>query len=423
MKKGQINLVDKPRIFEPEEMFFSTTDKKGLIRSWNEVFARVADYTADQLRNQPHNLVRHPDMPRCVFKLLWDYLGADKPIGAYVKNLASTGEYYWVFALASSHPDGYLSIRIKPTSSLLPIVEETYNALLKCEKGFGTDWRAGMAASTKLLQESLPSLGFANYDEFMTHAARTEFLSRQRHIRGSPDSSANNLGPIINECEELIQLRQNLNSIDEFFGRFTNDMKLITLNFASQANRLGESGRALSVVSQEISRSTTSIHNRIDHLQNNSQALNQALQNTSFNIALAALQLEMAIAFANERNSCSLNDEEQAHRYGSPLSTLQNELKHAAESSTTKALLGIQEIKTSLSHFGDFIESLGKDLLCIHVSHITGKTLTAGMSEDSTFNSLLEQLVNHADDARLQIHHLNDKVASSLNTVTGWSLR
>jgi PAS domain S-box-containing protein len=64
----------------------------------NETFLKIAGYTEDEILGQPHNIIRHPDMPRCVFKLLWDTLEMKHEIFAYVKNMAKNGDFYWVFA-------------------------------------------------------------------------------------------------------------------------------------------------------------------------------------------------------------------------------------------------------------------------------------------------------------------------------------
>src|SRR5690606_34204363 len=71
-----------------DELFFSTTDRQGRIRSGNSVFARISQFSIEELVGSPHNIVRHPEMPAGVFRLIWDRLYADRPVGTYVKNLA-----------------------------------------------------------------------------------------------------------------------------------------------------------------------------------------------------------------------------------------------------------------------------------------------------------------------------------------------
>jgi len=85
-------------LFREPDLIVSKTDVKGRITYANQVFCKVAGYTEAELLGAPHSIVRHPDMPRAVFKLLWDTIAAGREIFAYVKNMAKTGDYYWVFA-------------------------------------------------------------------------------------------------------------------------------------------------------------------------------------------------------------------------------------------------------------------------------------------------------------------------------------
>jgi PAS domain S-box-containing protein len=87
--------AEHEREFQIHQLFFSTTDRKGVIVSGNEVFSRIAAYEESEMVGRPHSLIRHPEMPRCVFKLLWDTIARGEAIAAYVKNRASTGEPYW----------------------------------------------------------------------------------------------------------------------------------------------------------------------------------------------------------------------------------------------------------------------------------------------------------------------------------------
>lgn len=86
------------RDFGPEEIIVSKTDRRGVITYANEVFVRVAGYPEDRILGSPHNLIRHPDMPRAVFQLMWDVIGSGSELFAYVVNLAADGGHYWVLA-------------------------------------------------------------------------------------------------------------------------------------------------------------------------------------------------------------------------------------------------------------------------------------------------------------------------------------
>ena len=106
--KSSRNSVDPNESrFEFNELFFSRTDESGIIKFGNSVFQRVSVYEWDELLNKPHKIIRNPDTPRAVFRLLWDSIKSGSPIGAYVKNRAKDGRYYWVFAIVTPVEGGY----------------------------------------------------------------------------------------------------------------------------------------------------------------------------------------------------------------------------------------------------------------------------------------------------------------------------
>ena len=85
--------INKEAPFNYDEFFFSTTDKRGVIEYGNEVFIKISGYKREDLMGKPHSIIRHPDMPRCVFKIFWDTIKTGAPIAAYVKNMAADGSY------------------------------------------------------------------------------------------------------------------------------------------------------------------------------------------------------------------------------------------------------------------------------------------------------------------------------------------
>jgi len=99
----------------PTEMFFSTTDQRGVITDANSVFVRLSRYPLPSLLNAPHSIIRHPDMPGGAFEVMWQTLNAGDPFCAYVDNLAADGSRYTVFATVTPLADGgYLSVRTRP---------------------------------------------------------------------------------------------------------------------------------------------------------------------------------------------------------------------------------------------------------------------------------------------------------------------
>lgn len=155
----------------PEEVIVSKTDTKGKITYANSVFCRIAGYSTHELMGAPHNIVRHPDMPRCVFKFLWDTIGAGNEIFAYVKNMARTGDHYWVFAHVTPTFNeagiitGYHSNRRCPDRTAINLFESVYADLLNIEQSY-SDRKDGMNAALEALVGILKSKGMT-YDEFI----------------------------------------------------------------------------------------------------------------------------------------------------------------------------------------------------------------------------------------------------------------
>jgi PAS domain S-box-containing protein len=161
----------KERTFAENEIIVSKTDTKGRLTYVNDVFLSVSGFTEAELIGQPHSLIRHPDMPRCVFKLLWDTIASGNELFAYVVNLAKTGEHYWVLAHVTPDfgPDGqivgYHSNRRVPRRDALAKIQPLYQSLLKIEAG-ASDRKQGMEAAFAALVDQLKREG-KPYAEFV----------------------------------------------------------------------------------------------------------------------------------------------------------------------------------------------------------------------------------------------------------------
>jgi len=142
--------------FAEHEIIVSKTDPRGVITYANDVFLRVAGYTEVEVIGQPHNFIRHPDMPRCVFALLWDTLKSRQEIFAYVVNMAKNGDHYWVFAHVTPSFDpegrliGYHSNRRAMYSDALPKVRELYARLRQEEQRQAVPAKAAEAGARVL---------------------------------------------------------------------------------------------------------------------------------------------------------------------------------------------------------------------------------------------------------------------------------
>ena len=168
--KSKISPTTVERVMRDGDFIVSMTDLKGRITYGNRVFIEFSGYSESELIGAQHNIVRHPDMPRAVFKLLWDKIQAREECFAYVKNMSRDGGFYWVFTNVTPVYDeageviGYLSVRRKPKMSGVQVVTGLYAAMLEEEKKAGP--ANAIAASTKLLVDVLTEKGLS-YDELV----------------------------------------------------------------------------------------------------------------------------------------------------------------------------------------------------------------------------------------------------------------
>jgi PAS domain S-box-containing protein len=152
------------------DLIVSKTDVKGRITYGNRAFNQYSGFTENELLGTQHNIIRHPDMPRGVFKLLWDRLKGGQEVFAYVKNITKSGAYYWVFANVTPSYDaqgtllGYFSVRRKPNPAALKQIQPLYTQMLEAERLAGA--RDAMDASTQLLLGILADKKLS-YDDFV----------------------------------------------------------------------------------------------------------------------------------------------------------------------------------------------------------------------------------------------------------------
>jgi PAS domain S-box-containing protein len=168
--KQPVTPTSVERLMREDDFIVSKTDLKGRITYGNRIFIEFSGYAESELLGTQHNIIRHPDMPRAVFKLLWDTIQAGRECNAYVKNMARDGSFYWVFANVAPNLDGnrnitgYFSVRRKPKAAAVRTATDLYRAMLEAEKAAGS--RDAIAASTRILTDLLAEKGMS-YDELV----------------------------------------------------------------------------------------------------------------------------------------------------------------------------------------------------------------------------------------------------------------
>ncbi|MFZ2300702.1 MAG: PAS domain-containing protein [Gallionella sp.] len=168
--KRSITPTSVERVMREDDFIVSMTDPKGIITYGNRTFIEFSGYSETELLGSQHNIIRHPDMPRAVFKLLWDKIQNREECFAYVKNMSKDGGFYWVFTNvtpnldASGNITGYFSVRRKPKASGIKTAAEVYRIMLEAERKAGA--ANAIAASTKILVDILKEKGLS-YDELV----------------------------------------------------------------------------------------------------------------------------------------------------------------------------------------------------------------------------------------------------------------
>ncbi len=148
------------------DFIVSKTDLKGKITYCNKIFMKMAEYKEEELLGKPHSIIRHPDMPKAVFKFLWDTIPTKQEVFAFVVNKTKNDNHYWVFTNVTASVDkdgkiiGYYSVRRKPNPEALKVIIPLYKEMIRVEKSEGVE------ASFKVLTDILQEKG-VGYDELI----------------------------------------------------------------------------------------------------------------------------------------------------------------------------------------------------------------------------------------------------------------
>ena len=129
--RTNLPVTQREHPFPHGDTLVSTTDLQGRITHCNAAFVELSGYERDELLGQPHNLIRHPDMPEEAFRDLWATVAAGKPWSAVVKNRRKDGDHYWVMAnvtplMEGDRPVGYMSVRTEATREAIAAAERLY---------------------------------------------------------------------------------------------------------------------------------------------------------------------------------------------------------------------------------------------------------------------------------------------------------
>lgn len=320
--------------------------------------------------DQPHNIVRHPDMPRAVFYILWDRIRAGMPVGAYVKNRAKGGGYYWVFAVVTPVEGGYLSVRLKPSSRLFAAGSTLYASIRRNE---GSNSAVKPAESAAELVNGLRANGFRDYSAFMTAALSHEMRARTAALGREP-------WPALDHFEKLVESADRLlTTTDRMLGMIST-FSYTPANLRIQASRMGEEGRAIAEISSNYGHISSAIVQNLEELETASREVFSVVNEGLFLTCTARLQEEMANLFDREvrDGGAALDGEalllrQQTEEYK----------KHATEK--------FELIKRRIGHFFELTKEMKRLLSGLVAVRVMGKVESVKMS-GGNFPDLINDL-------------------------------
>lgn len=320
------------RTVAPDELFFSVTDRKGVITAANSVFERLSRFARTDLIGAPHNVIRHPEMPGGAFRLMWDTLLAGRPFAAYVRNLAKDGASYDVFATVTPLGDGFLSVRSAPMAAPLrdaafDLYAETLPRERACRAEGGSAARAA-AAGAEDLAARLGTAGYASYEEFMFTALPAEVVSRVAASapsagREAPGAVGEVLAAALDVSAGLADALGRLDALKEL----VDDLQIASEGARITADDLGAAtsaaGRASSHVAGTapvLARTSAAMDRLAAELAGSLAGLAEALATVRltvmeqrFRIALARQHSDVVVAFADEVISGGTTADDLAH--------------------------------------------------------------------------------------------------------------
>ena len=425
--------------FGLDELFFSITDPKGVILTGNDVFQKVAKMDREELIGKPHNVIRHPDMPRVIFKAVWDTIKSGKPFVGYVKNMAKDGSYYWV--LAAIYPvmdkEGqilrYISIRLKPSSSIFELIPDLYKEILEVEI------KEGMEEAAVFMQEKLKELGFENYEEFSKKAFFEEIKSREEILTNDKMQSCQvdlttvneenadfidilcNLqtlfyrinryfNEIFHKVELFLNLNEELNKKSKFIYELAEDIRLLSLNASIESYKVKKEGVSFSTLSHEMRKNAELSERKIVQMSSLIDDTKKDIEDIGFNILTSKLIIEMITFFIKEMIQNLSNATVTEEKKQEVINNI-NELFDLLNDYSQQLAQNVYVTKSKLRSIFYNIQELNVMINRLDFIHINGLIESAHTKEDGGgFNIIFSQMLKLIEAAKQEIINLETSI-------------
>ncbi|SMC09265.1 methyl-accepting chemotaxis protein [Nitratiruptor tergarcus] len=428
--------------FALDELFFSITDPKGIILTGNDVFQEVSKFDRDELIGKPHNIIRHPDMPRAIFKAVWDTIKAGKPFVGYVKNMAKDGSYYWV--LAAIYPvvneegeiEKYISIRLKPSSKIFDLIPNLYKEILEVEL------KNDMESAHAFLMEKLHALGFETYEDFSKRAffeeieSREKLLDNQNNVSCQTDlTQVNNknigfidllcnlqtiffrlnryFNEIFGKVNLFLNLNEELNKKSKFIYELAEDIRLLSLNASIESYKIKKDGVSFSTLSHEMRKNAELSERKILQLSKIIENTKKDIEDIGFNILSSKLIIEMITFFIKEMIQ-NLSQASLSHEKQQEVINNINELFELLRIYAKHLAINVDKSKSQLRSMYYNIQELNVLINRLDFIHINGLIESAHTKEEGGgFTIIFSQMLKLIEAAKSEIINLETSIYSA----------
>lgn len=305
--------------FPPDVMFFSTTDRKGVIETVNRSFVNLSHYEATELVGSPHNVVRHPDMPSGAFHIMWERLLAGKSMVAYVTNLAKDGSDYQTFSTVTPLGTGFISVRAAVTRpDLWEPVMKCYAQARALERGArekGASRADAARQGAQLLNRLVGALGFASYEDVMLALLPAEVDERRRLAPPVPPPTQEGealhdvVTALADVGAQLEVARLEFTEIDEIAASFERLIEGVNPAIAAmeeaalgaaEASSDAEDLKVLTTTSRAAITLAQQLRETLSALPADLRRVHRTIAEMRAALALSILHHDMAIIFARE---------------------------------------------------------------------------------------------------------------------------
>ncbi len=370
-------------------------------------------------------------MPRVIFDVLWKTILAGKDIAAYVKNRSKNGGYYWVLAFVSPIPGGFLSVRFKPSTPLLQVVESLYKELreeeLRIENTPGKKKEDAISASLSLLGKRLNELGFSDYDSFINKAAVEEFISRSNFLKSDEtkfltlkesltDSRIRTLKTISTELGSALEknidfqnLDKEINQVVQFVKKLSIHVERASLNLTIKSEQCGEIAKPLAVISNWLRLGATLLGEELNqHILPVKEALTN-VQEGLFSLISAKLQTEMIEYFISEMNYF----DENTRGYSTPeAENLTRLLSLKGKETLDKSILKLSKLTTSVTQLESSFAILERQVNGLSLAHVNGRVECSRLPDRSSLEVILTEVITEVQNASRILDQLRRSCSS-----------